>query len=194
MKYIIPLLVSISFASSAIAFRGGGGGGFGGGGFGGGGFGGGGGGGFRGGGSSIGSGSVGSGGNIGSGPRGDIGPRDNIGATRTGAMGAHYNPYYGHYHGHYHAHHHMYYPTYWGWYGYAPYHYYWYVPVAAAAYTVTQIDETKPVEVGTMTNAIPENCKSEVLDGITYKHCGVNWFIPQFSGTEIEYEAVKSPI
>jgi hypothetical protein len=133
-----------------------------------------GGGGFRGGSVSVG---VGTGA---AGPRGNVnvgvgvsGARGSVSAHRSAAMGAHYNAYY---------------PSYWGWYGYAPYHYYY--PTT----TYSEVKQTVPAEVGTVVNDIPEDCKPETVNEINYKICGVNWFEPQYSGTEIEYIIVDPPL
>lgn len=165
MKTIILILVSLLFISSAFAFRGGGG--------------------FRGGGVGIG---VGAGG---LGPRGNVAvgvgvgagvgygvasTRGSVYAHRSAAMSAYYHPYS---------------TSYWGWYGYAPYHHYYYYPSSTT--TVIEVTENKPVDQGVIVNEIPENCKSETIDGRNLKKCGVNWFEPQYSGTEIEYVAVEPP-
>jgi hypothetical protein len=135
-----------------------------------------GGGGFRGGSISVG---VGAGG---MGPRGNVsvgvgvsGTRGTVSAHRSAAMSAHY---------------HAYSPSYWGWYGYAPYHYYYPTTLSPAA----EVPQTESDKVGTVVNEIPANCESKSINEIIYKHCGVKWYEPQFSGTEIEYEIVESPI
>jgi hypothetical protein len=164
MKFII-FLITFSFVSSALAFRGGGGGG-----------------GFRGGSIGIGVG----GGNVGVGVGvGGVGPRGNVGvgvgvaagsvtAHRAAAMSVHYPYSYG----------------YLGWYGYAPYHYYY----PTTSVTVIEVSETKSAEMGAIAYEIPANCKSETINQINYKHCGMNWFEPAFNGTEIEYKVVEAPI
>lgn len=162
MKYVILLLLSVSFISQSLAFRGGGG--------------------FRGGGMGVGVGV----GSSGMGPRGNVGvgvgvgvgvhgARGSVYAHRSAPMGAYYHPYS---------------YNYWGWYGYAPYHYY-YLPTVS--YTVIEEVETKPAEKGAITHEIPSNCKSEIVNGKSYKHCGVNWFEPKYSGTELEYVVVDPP-
>lgn len=155
MKFITIAILSISFASPVLAFRGGGG--------------------FRGGSMSvgIGTGAIGSRGNVSVGV-GVSGTRGTVTAHRSAAMSAHY---------------HAYSPSYWGWYGYAPYHYYY----PTTAYSEVEIKETESAETGTVVTDIPDNCESETINEINYKHCGVNWFEPQYSGTEIEYVVVDPP-
>jgi hypothetical protein len=65
-----------------------------------------------------------------------------------------------------------------------------YYPVArAAAWGAAATAAT----YGSSAYALPSDCVSTVVNGITYYQCGSAWYQPQFQGTTVTYVAVSPP-
>ena len=77
----------------------------------------------------------------------------------------------------------------WGGYGYG------YHPVArtAAAVGITAAATATAVAVGSLVNTLPPSCSTVVVEGATYQNCDGTWYVPQYSGTQVEYMVVDSP-
>ncbi len=64
-----------------------------------------------------------------------------------------------------------------------------YHPAAAAvgAAAVTAL------AVGAVVRSLPPSCTTVVTAGVTYHHCGTDWYRPQYSGTDVTYVVVPAP-
>jgi hypothetical protein len=64
---------------------------------------------------------------------------------------------------------------------------------AAAAVGVAAAAAVTAVAIGTIVNSLPPQCTTVVTAGVTYQHCGNDWYRPQYSGTDVTYVAVPPP-
>jgi len=49
------------------------------------------------------------------------------------------------------------------------------------------------VPPGTIVYDMPYGCTPTVVNGITYEFCGGTYYLPEFQGTSVVYEAVTQP-
>ena len=63
----------------------------------------------------------------------------------------------------------------------------WHPVAAAAAVTATAI------AVGSLVRTLPPSCTTMVVDGVSYSRCGGTWYLPQYSGTTVQYVVVNPP-
>jgi hypothetical protein len=63
----------------------------------------------------------------------------------------------------------------------------WHPVAAAAAVTATA------VIVGSMVRTLPPSCSTVVVNGVSYSQCGSTWYLPQYSGTNVQYVVVNPP-
>lgn len=49
------------------------------------------------------------------------------------------------------------------------------------------------VAVGTIIATLPPECVTVVVNGVSYRDCGGNWFEPRYDGHAVVYVAVKDP-
>jgi len=64
-----------------------------------------------------------------------------------------------------------------------------YHPVARAAAVTTAAVATTAV-IGSMVHAIPPNCQTVIVAGVTYSQCGSTWYMPQMQGSATTYVVV----
>jgi hypothetical protein len=63
----------------------------------------------------------------------------------------------------------------------------WHPVAAAAAVTATA------VAIGSLVRTLPPSCSTVVVDGVSYSQCGGTWYLPQYSGTTVQYVVVNPP-
>ena len=63
----------------------------------------------------------------------------------------------------------------------------WHPVAAAAAVTATAI------AVGSLVRTLPPSCSTVVVNGVSYSQCGSTWYLPQYSGTTVQYVVVNAP-
>ena len=63
----------------------------------------------------------------------------------------------------------------------------WHPVAAAAAVTATAM------VIGSMVRTLPPSCSTVVVDGVSYSQCGGTWYLPQYSGTTVQYVVVNAP-
>ena len=63
----------------------------------------------------------------------------------------------------------------------------WHPVAAAAAVTATAI------AVGSLVRTLPPSCTTTVVNGVSYSQCGGTWYLPQYSGTTVQYVVVNAP-
>jgi hypothetical protein len=63
----------------------------------------------------------------------------------------------------------------------------WHPGAAAAAVTATAM------VVGSMVRTLPPSCSTVVVNGVSYSQCGSTWYLPQYSGTTVQYVVVNAP-
>jgi hypothetical protein len=63
----------------------------------------------------------------------------------------------------------------------------WHPFAAAAAVTATA------VAVGSLVRTLPPSCSTVVVNGVSYSQCGSTWYLPQYSGTTVQYVVVNPP-
>jgi len=63
----------------------------------------------------------------------------------------------------------------------------WHPVAAAAAVTATAI------AVGSLVRTLPPSCSTVVVNGVSYSQCGGTWYLPQYSGTTVQYVVVNAP-
>jgi len=63
----------------------------------------------------------------------------------------------------------------------------WHPLAAAAAVTATA------VAVGSLVRTLPPSCSTVVVNGVGYSQCGSTWYLPQYSGTTVQYVVVNAP-
>jgi hypothetical protein len=49
------------------------------------------------------------------------------------------------------------------------------------------------IAVGTVIATLPPECVTVVVNGISYRECGSNWFAPRYDGHTVVYVAVANP-
>ncbi|EKJ95051.1 MULTISPECIES: hypothetical protein [Hyphomicrobiales] len=49
------------------------------------------------------------------------------------------------------------------------------------------------VAVGTIIATLPPDCTTVVVNGVSYRDCGGNWFEPRYDGHTVIYVAVSDP-
>ena len=64
---------------------------------------------------------------------------------------------------------------------------------AAAAVGVAAAAAITAVTIGAIVNSLPPSCATVVTAGVTYHHCGNDWYRPQYSGTNVTYVVVSPP-
>lgn len=64
---------------------------------------------------------------------------------------------------------------------------------AAAAVGVAAAAAVTAVAIGAIVNSLPPSCSTVVTAGVTYQHCGNDWYRPQYSGTNVTYVVVPPP-
>lgn len=65
-------------------------------------------------------------------------------------------------------------------------------PLAAAAAITTGVVVTNAI-IGSIVYSVPPQCVPVAVNGITYQRCGETWYLPQYSGTTIQYVVVAPP-
>ncbi len=63
----------------------------------------------------------------------------------------------------------------------------WHPLAAAAAVTATAM------AIGSMVRTLPPSCSTVVVNGVSYSQCGSTWYLPQYSGTTVQYVVVNAP-
>ncbi len=63
----------------------------------------------------------------------------------------------------------------------------WHPVAAAAAVTATAM------VIGSMVRTLPPSCSTVVVNGVSYSQCGSTWYLPQYSGTTVQYVVVNAP-
>jgi hypothetical protein len=63
----------------------------------------------------------------------------------------------------------------------------WHPVAAAAAVTAAA------VAVGSLVRTLPPSCSTVVVNGVSYSQCGSTWYLPQYSGTTVQYVVVNPP-
>jgi hypothetical protein len=63
----------------------------------------------------------------------------------------------------------------------------WHPVASAAAVTATA------VAIGSLVRTLPPSCSTVVVDGVSYSQCGGTWYLPQYSGTTVQYVVVNPP-
>lgn len=66
----------------------------------------------------------------------------------------------------------------------------WYADPVAVGLAV---GVTTALVVGTAVASLPPSCTAVVVGGVTYQHCGLNWYQPQYVGTTVQYVVVDPP-
>lgn len=64
---------------------------------------------------------------------------------------------------------------------------------AAVAVGVAAGAAITAVAIGAIVNSLPPSCSTVVTAGVTYQHCGNDWYRPQYSGTNVTYVVVPPP-
>jgi len=64
---------------------------------------------------------------------------------------------------------------------------------AAAAVGVAAAAAITALAIGAIVNSLPPSCSTVVTAGVTYHHCGNDWYRPQYSGTNVTYVVVPPP-
>ena len=67
-----------------------------------------------------------------------------------------------------------------------------YHPVATAA-AVTAAAVTTAAIIGSVVHTLPPSCTTVMSAGVTYQHCGNDWYQPQFMGGSTTYVVVAGP-
>ncbi len=67
-----------------------------------------------------------------------------------------------------------------------------YHPVAAAA-AITATAVVTAAVIGSVVHSVPPSCSVVSVNGLTYQHCGNDWYQPQFSGSTTTYVVVAAP-
>jgi hypothetical protein len=49
------------------------------------------------------------------------------------------------------------------------------------------------VAVGSLVRTLPPSCSTVVVNGVSYSQCGSTWYLPQYSGTTVQYVVVNPP-
>jgi hypothetical protein len=49
------------------------------------------------------------------------------------------------------------------------------------------------VAIGSVADAVPDNCVPVVYRGTSYQHCGDVWYQPQYVGSTLQYVVVAAP-
>lgn len=65
---------------------------------------------------------------------------------------------------------------------------YWGAPLGAAAAAVGAA-----IVVGSIVSALPPNCRSVVVNGMSYRRCDGVYYAPRYEGSSVVYEVVPSP-
>ena len=58
---------------------------------------------------------------------------------------------------------------------------------AAKAETEAAKQQAGALPLGTVANALPDGCTKEVIGGVQYYHCGINYYRAAFQGSQLVY-------